>query len=775
MQPGKDLFVKQAMQTDLSGTFMRYIYWCMLIGGLMLFEQAQSQPATISGFVRDAITGESLIFANIVLKGTAYGTATNTAGFYTLTGLPPGSYTLAVSYLGYQLFQIELTLQPGETRRLDIELEPEALTTGEVVVTAERDLEELRNLSISQLETRLVQELPAAFEPDVFRTLQLLPGVKAASDYSSGLYVRGGSPDQTLILLDGTTVYNPTHVFGFFSTFNPDAIKDVRLYKGAYPAAYGGRLGSVLDVYNKDGNRNQTHGRLSVGMLASRLMLEGPYRWGSWMIAFRRSTIEPLLAILRSQNVEGAPDRFYFYDLNSKLNIDGSPNDRFALAFYAGTDLLKLPFLEDSQVRVTYGNRTVTVGWTHLFSERLFSSFRLTSSYYFSLPTFEVAGTPFERQNTVTDWSARADFEYFPNEKHTLKLGYWGGLFRFRLRDRFDAEEGLQASIDAFYGALYLQETFRPSARWELQGGVRLSYFGRGQYLRLEPRLALEYRPRAKVRLQAGYGRYYQYLTLISSELITAFDVWLTVDEGVRPSWGDQLVLGTKWEPSVGVNVELEAYYRTMRALFELDPFLPDVDGVPYRDIFRVGDGYAYGVEVLLQRSVGRLTGLMGYTWGRTRRRFPGVNLGESNRPQFYPPKYDRTHDLSLVVSYDLSGHWRLSAVFVYATGQAYTKPSGQYRLTHDPFGVDTRNVILTPGYNNARLPAYHRLDVGLTRRGRFWDLADYTLQFQVLNAYARRNLWFYFFDFTREGKVKRNEVPQIPIPLPNLSFTLQF
>ena len=753
---------------------MYRIGWFVLIG-LLLAEGIRAQPATISGFVRDAVTGESLIFANVVLKGTPYGTATNAAGFYSLTGIPPGTYTLAVSYLGYRLFQVKLTLRPGETRRLDIELEPEPLMAGEVVVTAEREFEEARNLSVTQVETRLVQELPAAFEPDVFRTLQLLPGVKAASDYSSGLYVRGGSPDQTLILLDGTTVYNPTHVFGFFSTFNPDAIKDVRLYKGAYPAEYGGRLGSVLDVYNKDGNRNQTRGRLSIGMLASRLMLEGPYRWGSWMIAFRRSTIEPLLAVLRSQNVEGAPDRFYFYDLNSKLNIDASANDRLSLAFYAGTDVLKLPFLEDSQVRVAYGNRTATAGWTHLFSERLFSSFRLTGSYYFSLPTFELAGTPFERMNTVTDWSVRGDFEYFPSDKHALKLGYWGGLFRFRLQDRFDEEEGLRASIDALYGALYLQETFRPSPFWVLQGGLRLSYFGRGRYVRLEPRLSLEYRPRSNVRLQAGYGRYYQYLTLISSELITAFDVWLTVDEGVRPAWGDQFVLGTKWEPLAGVNVELEAYYRTMRALFEFDPFLPDVAGLSYPELFRVGDGYAYGVEVLLQRSVGRLTGLLGYTWGRTRRRFPGVNLDERGRPQFYPPKYDRTHDLSLVVSYDLSRHWRLSTVFVYATGQAYTEPSGQYRLGHDPFGADTRNVILTPGYNNARLPAYHRLDVGLTRRGRFFGLADYTLQLQVLNVYARRNLWFYFFEFEREGTVKRNEVPQIPIPLPNLSFTLRF
>jgi len=750
-------------------------FFCFLLLFWTLSLQAQPNTATVSGFVRDAETGETLILANVVLEGTRFGAATNTAGFYALTGIPPGTYTLVASYVGYRPFQQTLTLAPGEARRLDILLEPVPLTGQTVVITAAREREEARNLGVTQVETRLVQELPAAFEPDVFRTLQLLPGVKAASDYSSGLYVRGGSPDQTLILLDGTTVYNPTHVFGFFSTFNPDAIKDVRLYKGAFPAEYGGRLGSVLDVYNKDGNRNETRGSLSVGLLASRLMLEGPYRWGSWMIAFRRSTIEPLLALLRSQNVEGAPDRFYFYDLNSKLNVEASPNDRLSVAFYAGTDVLKLPFLEDSQVRVAYGNRTATAGWTHLFSERLFSSFRLTGSYYFSLPTFELAGTPFERTNTVTDWSLRGDFEYFPNDRHALKLGYWGGWFRFRLRDTFDEEPGTRVAIDALYGALYVQETFRPSVFWTLQGGLRLSYFGRGQYLRLEPRLSAEYRPRANVRLQAGYGRYYQYLTLITSEFITAFDVWLTVDRGVRPSWGDQFSTGIKWEPKPGWNAELEVYYRTMWDLFEFDPFLPDPDGRAYRELFRFGEGYAYGMEMLLERSVGRLTGILGYTLSRTRRRFPGINLGRRGRPQYYAPKYDRTHDLSLVLSYDLSRYWRFSTVFTYATGQAYTEPSGQYRLVHDPFGTDTRNVVLTPGYNNARLAPYHRLDIGLTRRGRFLGLGDYELQMQVLNAYARRNLWFYFFEFTREGTVKRNEVPQIPIPLPNLSLTVRF
>ncbi len=446
---------------------------------LLLSGAAVAQTAAISGFVRDAKTGETLLLANVVLRDTQIGTATNTAGYYTLPNVRPGSYTLVCSYLGYQRKSIDVELKSGEALRLDVEMDPANLRGQEVIVSGEREEEEeVRRIGVAQLKTSVVKEVPAFLEADVFRSLQLLPGVKAASDYSSGLYIRGGSPDQTLILLDRTTVYNPTHFFGLFSTFNPDAIKDVRLYKGGFPAEYGGRLGSVIDIYNKDGNRHETHGGATVGLLASRFNLEGPYGKGSWMIAVRRTTLEPLLAALRSANVDGIPNSFYFVDLNGKVNYDASNNDHISVAFYMGQDALNLEFLDDATVDIGYGNRTVSTNWTHIFSEQLFSNFTFTGSRYFSEPEFTIASTPFQRTNNVYDFSAKGDFEYITGDKGGLKGGFWAGLFTFKIRDEFDNIETLNERIHTQYASVYLQETYRPTAQWMLQGGVQ------GQLLR---------------------------------------------------------------------------------------------------------------------------------------------------------------------------------------------------------------------------------------------------------------------------------------------------
>jgi hypothetical protein len=287
--------------------------------------------------------------------------------------------------------------------------------------------------------------------------------------------------------------------------------------------------------------------------------------------------------------------------------------------------------------------------------------------------------------------------------------------------------------------------------------------------VRFEPRFSAERRVGDGVRLQAGYGRYYQFLTLITSELFSGFDLWLTTDDGVEPAYGDQFVAGVKTSLTDNLNLDVEGYYRTMRQLFQLDPFLPDAAGFDYEDLFLFGKGYAYGVEVMLQKSEGRLNGFLGYTLGFTERRFPTIN--DFN---YYPPKYDRRHDLNLVANYNLSAKWALTSVFTLASGQAYTEPSGQYKLLDNPFGSLTADVLISP-FNAARLPVYYRFDVGFSRFGRFFGFADSELQLQLINALARRNIWFYFFEFEGDNTIKRNEVPQIPVPIPNVSFTLKF
>ena len=744
---------------------------CSLLAMLALAMAAPAWAqgrASVSGYVRDVTSGETLLLANVRVEGTEIGAATNNSGYYTIVGLAPGSYTLTASYIGYLVERLQVELGAGEQLRLDIELSPEDYELEEVTVTAqEREAYEARKVGVQQIQTQLIRSLPTVLQPDVFRSLQLLPGVKAASDYSTGLYIRGGGPDQTLILLDQTTIYNPTHFFGFFSTFNPDAIKDVRLYKGGFPAEYGGRLGSVVDIYNRDGNRRDFEAGLSLGLLSSRAIVEGPHKRGSYMLAVRRSTIEALLAVPSIRNAEGVPNAFYFIDANGKLNLDVSNRDFLSLSFYAGQDVLDIEITEGAEARIRYGNRTMSLNWTHLFTDRLFSNFTGTVSRYFSFPVVELSGTEIRSDNTVGDVSVKGDFEYIPNDRLAAKAGFWSGSLLFRLRNAFNERESLNQRTHSFYTSLYAQAEYRWMPRLSIQGGLRVNSFEEGGFFRISPRFSLEYEPVPSLRLQAAYGRYHQFLTLVTSELFSGFDTWLTTGQNVPPSYGDQVVAGVKSTVLPGLNLDVELYYRTMNSLFELDPFVPDPAGLDYVDLFRFGEGHASGIEMALQRPVGRLDGFLAYTLSRTGRRFPDVN-----RFEFYPPKYDRTHDLKAVTNFDLSRRWSLGVVWVYATGQAYTEPLAQYRLVDQPFGADWWDVLVTE-YNNRRLPTYHRLDVGATLCGRFFGVADYELQLQVINAYGRRNTWFYFYDLA--SLIDRVEIPQIPIPLPNVAFTLRF
>ncbi|MEZ4700485.1 MAG: TonB-dependent receptor [Rhodothermales bacterium] len=737
--------------------------FCLLIGTAAT---ARAQ-GTIHGYVTDASSGETLLMANIVIAGTAQGAATNTVGYYMLSGLEPGDYILAVSYIGYQTRRIDVTLRPGAHPRVDVALQPEYLVGDEVVVTGEREDEEERTrLGVNRMPAQLVMQLPAVFEADLFRSLQMLPGIKASSDFSSGLLIRGGSPDQTLILLDRTTVYNPSHFFGLFSTFNPDAIKDVQIYKGSYPARFGGRLGSVVDVYNKDGNREQAHGSVSLGLLASRASIEGPFEKGSWMLAARRSTLEPILAALRS-GADGIPETFYFYDVNAKLNLDAGPKDRLSLATYAGLDKLRMSPVQDFSIDLPYGNRTGSLIWTHLFSHRLFATYALTGSHYFSNPDLSLGGSPFSRRNEVTEAGFKADMEYAPGERHQIEAGLWAGQIMLSLHDRGEGEGAFDLKRRTPYVAAYLQDVWRPAAAWSIKTGLRVQRYASDDALRPEPRLSVEGYLSPDLRVQAAYGRYYQYLTLASFYSMTAMDIWLGAGKGVPPAWGDQFGLGIKTVPAKGYRLDIETYARTMNDLFELDPNLQDPIGLPYARYFRYGEGLAYGAEVMLEKTDGALTGFAAYTYSRSTRRFPGVNGGAS-----FPSRYERIHDVNLVLNYDLSRRWRTTLSFVYAAGQPYTRALGRIQYD-DPFNSVPIDQIVVGRVNASRLPGYHRLDVGFTRRGRFFGVAESEFQIQVINLYNHRNIWFYDYDF-QQNPVALDPVRMLPL-LPNASLTVRF
>ena len=748
--------------------------------------------ATVNGYVQDAASGETLLLANVVVAGTTTGATTNNAGYYTL-GVDAGTVRLTASYVGYRSRTLELTLAPGEVRRLDFELQNEATVGEEVVVEAEAPIEDAAAVGVLSVPIDLVEALPSAFEADLFRSLQLLPGVKSANDFSSKLYIRGGSPDQTLIQLDGTTVYNPTHFFGFFSTFNTAAIKDARIYKGAYPAEYGGRLGSVIDVYNRDGNRNRVAGSATLGLLASRALIEGPVSMGStqgsFLFAARRSTLEPLLAALQDQ-IEDVPENFYFFDLNGKLTLDLTPKDKLQLGLYAGRDKVRFPFAEDAAFRLDYGTATGALAYTRILTETLFVTTRAAGSYYFNFPEADLSGTTFERDNQLTDFSLKADVEWLPSGSFRVKGGAGGGLLGLTLRDRFGGAVRLEQVTRVPYGSGYAEAEYRFGDGYIATGGLRADYFAGGDYLRLGPRLKFEKKFGEGLIAQAAYGRYYQFLTLISNEAFSGFDVWTTAADGVRPSYGDQLALGLKARLADGTRIETEVYGRTMEDLFDINPTLQDLADREYDEIFRFGSGYAYGWEMLVQRDFGRLTGLFGYTLATTRRTYrssplypgsgidlyPGSNVDlDTGEIRSFAPKYDRLHDVNAVLTYDLGRSWTATVSGLFQTGQAFTDPQQYYEVEGvADIGLDFGTpVLVSEQVNAARLPDYHRVDVGFAKTGRFFSVGDYELQLQVINVYNRRNVWFYQAD-PDVNPIGFDPVLQLPI-LPNVSLTVDF
>lgn len=746
-----------------------------------------AQTASLSGIVRDAETGETLVGATVRAEGTGLGTAAGLNGSFVLRGLPAGTVVVVASYVGYTPSRRETQLTAGAERRLDLVLTP-STGVGEAVVTADLSVSEERPVGVQAVSMDFVRAIPTAFEADLFRAVQLLPGVKAASDFSSALYVRGGSPDQTLVLLDGTTVYNPTHFFGFFSVFNTDAIASADLYKGAYPSQFGGRLGSVVDVRNRDGRTrggvpDQTTGTLTVGLLASRAGVEGPLpgRRGAYALHVRRSTLEPILAVLRGQlDADGIPDAFSFYDVNAKATLDLSPRDRISATAYAGRDQVVVPFGDDARFDLDYGNRTAALAYRRLVSGTAVADVQLSATRYVSDPVGSVAGTEFRQPNEITELAAQADVDWSLSDRLGLRAGARGGTFRLDYESEFNGDLGTSFSNPATFGSGYVQGR-TVAGPWTVTGGLRADAFRNraddrldddapvpATYVRVAPHLQVERALGRDAVVQFAAGRYHQFLSLVSNEAFSGFDTWLTTGPGVAPQASEQAVVGLKTRLGRAWRLDAEVYGRTLRELFDTRPELSDAAGLDYADLFRFGRGYAYGAEVLLERGLGRVTGLVGYTLGVTRRRYPA----EPSFQDYFAPKYDRLHDLSVVANVALGRGWTATAAGTYATGQAFTLPSRRYTVGGLPFETTTLDGLDAPALNNERLPPYHRVDAGVTKRGA-WSFADYALQLQVVNVYNRRNLWFETYDF-EANPVSVSQVRQLPI-LPNVSLTLRF
>ncbi|HET9951403.1 MAG TPA: TonB-dependent receptor, partial [Candidatus Eisenbacteria bacterium] len=629
---------------------------------------AGARASSLDGFIRSKEGGESIAFARVLLRADSTvadsGAATavartlaNASGYYAIVGVEPGTYRLQVRAVGYK--ERADVIRIGEAPlRLDVELEtaPFQVPTVSVKADSMRFREADIQPGFTEISAKRLASIPAVGEQDIIRSLQLLPGIQSASDVSSGLYIRGGGPDQTLILLDQIPLYNPTHAFGFFSTFNPSAIKDVALYKGAYPANYGGRLGAVLDVSNRDGNRNALHGQGGISLIAARATLEGPIRDGSWILSGRRTYLDPILAAVRDDSTE-IPD-YYFYDMNARVNRSFGSSDNVMLSGYRGRDDLFLDLDTGSFVDIRWGNMAGTGRWSHRFGPGLFGNFLVAASEYTSETKVSIFSTPIQFSNRLLDVSLKADLDWRPAPAHQIDAGVLAARYRFEFDQEFNGVPQQPLDEQPISLSLYAEDQWALSTRSTLRPGLRLERFGESSRWVVEPRLSGSVLLDDRLRLKAGGGGYTQHLQLVSTEGFSGADFWVPTDETAEPGRSWQAVLGLEWTVSPKHLLSVESYYTTLRNLVQLDVVrAPDAQETTTEDLFYTGGtGWASGVEIFAEQRTGPLTGWIGYTLGWSRRRWDEVNQGST-----FPPKYDRRHDLKLVADYKV-GRWSYNA-----------------------------------------------------------------------------------------------------------------
>ncbi len=788
---------------------MKTLFRFFILGsaGLLLAPAAQAQQGsrfTISGYVRDGATGESLPGVAVVHPASGQGTATNTFGFYSLT-LPatPDSVRLLVSALGYEKLRLVQKAERSFTHDFRLKMSSAELAGVEVVGSREEKIAETTRMGTINIPVTQIKLLPALFgETDVLKALQLLPGVQSGGEGSSGLYVRGGSPDQNLILLDGAPVYNASHLFGFFSVFNADAVKNVELIKGGFPARYGGRLSSVVDITMKDGNMRKFQGEGAIGIIASRLTLEGPIKkdTASFIFSARRTYIDVLARPLIRATTEGLTAGYYFYDLNGKLNWKLGARDRLYLSGYTGYDEFYAndDYTSNSSGLTTkthnalgWGNRTLALRWNHIVNDRLFMNSHFTyTRYQFDVGisqedqrrnnagTVETSKFALNYLSNIQDLSLKTDFDYVPNPNHYVRFG--GQYVRHQFRpgavqtsgfDDPSQNQTLGHRIYADEASVYGEDDVRVTERLKVNVGLRLNSFlvDKKLYPSLEPRVAARYSLTENWALKAAYARTTQYVHLLTNSGVgLPTDLWVPATARVKPQLAQQVSVGAARNVRIGnedFEFSLESYYKPMQNLIE---FREGADFVGtsddnYESKITSGQGWAYGGELFLQKKTGKTTGWVGYTLAWSNRRFAELNQG-----RLYPYKYDRRHDFKLVVIHEFSPSLTLSGTFVYGSGNAVTLSQGRYAL--GPY-----DVFEDYGARNSyRMAAYHRLDLDLshTKKKKWGEVVN---SFSVYNAYSRKNPYFIYLGRGRgDDKLSYRQVSLFPI-LPSFSKSFRF
>lgn len=735
---------------------------------------------TISGYVREAVSGESLIGVNIYLQDHKTGTVTNTYGFYSITLPAADSVKLVISYIGFTPEIVKITLQ--KDTELNIDLKPNIILD-EVTVTADRREKQSESVKMStvKLQAAQIKNVPSLLgEKDVLKVLQLMPGVQKGSEGSSGLYVRGGGPDQNLIILDDAIVYNASHLFGFFSLFNGDALKSVELTKGGFPARYGGRLSSVLEMNMKEGNKEEWHAEGGIGLISSRMTVEGPLVKGksSILLSGRRTYADLIIYPFMKNDKTG----YYFYDFNAKINYDFGRNNKLYLSGYFGKDKYYLKnntSFNNENTGFHWGNATGTLRWNHLFTNKLFSNASaIYSNYTFGLydkykDIAENKNYYAEYYSGIRDFSLKYDLDWLPNPNHWIKAGAISIFHRFNPHAFVEEDVPNNSNTkniiytNGIESGLYVEDTWQPVQTLKVNGGLRFSHFiaSKNQYHYFEPRLSVAWRLNNDLALKGSYATMNQYIHMISNTGISLpTDLWVPTTDRIKPQQSRQLALGLVKDISKhNLSFSFEGYYKTMNNTLtykEGATFLTFDDPgaasyINWENNVTAGHSWSYGVELLLQKKVGRLTGWIGYTLSWTQMQFDSINFGKK-----YFARYDRRHDISVVATYKLNDRITLSGTWVYGTGNAVTLPASKYYLfqnypdsyqipsmwsgdNNNPHGIYVNDLTEK---NNFRMGAYHRLDLGIQFHKmkkwgeRIWEISVY-------NVYNRKNPFLYYND----------------------------
>ncbi len=779
-----------------------------------------AQKFTLSGYLSDSETGEKLIGASVYDKKSLKGTSANIYGYYSIT-LPTDTYNIVFSYVGYSKIEKKVVLTSDTELNIDLS---SSSTLDEVKIVGDKmeKITETTKMGSINIPMKQIEKMPTFLgERDLIKVAQMLPGVQS-SEGSSGMYVRGGGPDQNLILLDGVPVYNVSHLFGFFSVFNSDAVSNVELIKGGFPARYGGRLSSVLDIRMKEGNTKKLSGTASIGLISSKLTLEGPLgsENTSFIISGRRTYIDilaqPFIKIAaRNDGLESLSAGYYFYDFNAKINHKFSNKSRLYLSAYTGKDKAYIRSkdkysnsfesgYEEQNNKLGWGNLTTALRWNYLLTPKLFSNVTLTYSQY----KFDV-GIGYESEYTnsndetnfeefsseyisgIDDIGLRWDIDYLPSPNHFIRFGVSNIFHKFTpgISSTKIAYDDFGESIDTTLSVgsdplrtselgLYLEDDMKIGDKLKVNAGIHLAAFAVDNqfYFNPQPRLAANYQVASNTSVKAGYSRMNQYIHLLTNVGIgLPTDLWVPVTDSIEPMIGNQYSIGLAQNLNNGFELSVEGYYKTMQNIIEYKDgvsFLLQADD--WQNKVESGDGWAYGAEVFLQKKTGKTTGWLGYTLSWTNRQFENINFGEK-----FPYRYDRRHDVSFAIVHDFSKKFNMGLTWVFGTGNSVTLPVAQYGVADNPVSLSNNSffggntIKHYEGRNAYRMPSYHRMDVSFNfvkqkKRGEaIWNISFY-------NAYNRQNPFALYFGIDDRGGQVLKQISLFPL-IPSFAYTFKF